>query len=91
MNRSASNQQATLNGGQLPNQPATESFANEANEISTEYVNDLKAMISSLLENQMALSAALDETRETCDQLNLVSQSFTPQSSVDDVAVKSFK
>ncbi|KAL5105246.1 hypothetical protein TcWFU_006779 [Taenia crassiceps] len=38
---------------------------------NAEYVNYLKQMITSLLENQMNLSAALDETREACAQLNL--------------------
>ncbi|KAL5963781.1 hypothetical protein TSMEX_008470, partial [Taenia solium] len=38
---------------------------------NTEYVDYLKQMITSLLENQMNLSAALDETREACAQLNL--------------------
>ena len=40
---------------------------------NAEYVDYLKQMINSLLENQMSLSAALDETREACAQLNLVS------------------
>lgn len=40
---------------------------------NTEYVDYLKQMINSLLENQMSLSTALDETREACAQLNLVS------------------
>nr|CDS21122.1 expressed conserved protein [Echinococcus granulosus] len=38
---------------------------------NAEYVDYLKQMIASLLENQMNLSAALDETREACAQLNL--------------------
>lgn len=39
---------------------------------NAEYVDYLKQMIKSLLDNQVNLSAALDETREACAQLNLV-------------------
>ncbi|VUZ51955.1 unnamed protein product [Hymenolepis diminuta] len=38
---------------------------------NAEYVDYLKQMIKSLLDNQVNLSAALDETREACAQLNL--------------------
>ncbi|KAM7538596.1 hypothetical protein Aperf_G00000057078 [Anoplocephala perfoliata] len=38
---------------------------------NSEYIDYLKQMIKSLLDNQVNLSAALDETREACAQLNL--------------------
>ena len=44
----------------------------ETEAANSEYVDYLKQMISSLLDNQMNLSAALDDTREACAQLNLV-------------------
>lgn len=39
---------------------------------NSEYIDYLKQMIKSLLDNQVNLSTALDETREACAQLNLV-------------------
>lgn len=45
---------------------------------NAEYIEYLKQMIKSLLDNQVNLSAALDETREACAQLNLVSRRFLP-------------
>ncbi|VDK81759.1 unnamed protein product, partial [Dibothriocephalus latus] len=49
----------------------TDPFAAQVDAANAEHVAYLRTMISSLLDNQMTLSSALDETREACAQLSL--------------------
>ncbi|VDL90179.1 unnamed protein product [Schistocephalus solidus] len=51
----------------------TDPFAAQVDAANAEHMAYLRTMISSLLDNQMTLSSALDETREACAQLSLVS------------------
>uniref|UniRef100_A0A0X3NN18 Uncharacterized protein n=1 Tax=Schistocephalus solidus TaxID=70667 RepID=A0A0X3NN18_SCHSO len=49
----------------------TDPFAAQVDAANAEHMAYLRTMISSLLDNQMTLSSALDETREACAQLSL--------------------
>ncbi|VDD75505.1 unnamed protein product [Mesocestoides corti] len=57
-------QQPTQHSATATNRTANEAFAADVELANTEYINYLKQMISSLIDNQMTLAAALDETRE---------------------------
>ncbi|KAL7057346.1 hypothetical protein AAHC03_019268 [Spirometra sp. Aus1] len=54
-----------------PTARLTDPFAAQVDAANAEHVAYLRTMISSLLDNQMTLSSALDETREACAQLSL--------------------
>ncbi len=64
---------AATNGSTPSTETVMKAFDGQIQQTNEEYVNYLKTMISSLLDNQMTLTSALDETRETCTQLSLVS------------------
>lgn len=69
-----SNPATSQNGCSAVRAPViNDAFADDFGAVNGEYAEYLKSMINSLLENQMSLSAALDDTRESCTQLTLVS------------------